>query len=120
MQKLIFMQPTNDVFYLLLMPADKPFKTKDLSAQIGTARLSFASAEHMAEYLHTTPGSASVLGLLFDSERRVQLLIDEDVLRHDMIGAHPCINTSTLAFRTADLLDVILPYTGHQPQRVQL
>ncbi len=108
------------VFYLLLMPGDKPFKTKDLSAQIGSARLSFASAEHMQAYLHTSPGSASVLGLLFDSDRRVNLLIDEDVLAQTMIGAHPCINTSTLAFSTKDLLERILRHTGHLPQTVKL
>lgn len=108
------------VFYLLLMPGDKPFKTKDLSAQIGAARLSFASAQHMQEYLHTTPGSASVLGLLFDGDRRVNLLIDEDVLAHEMIGAHPCHNTSTLAFRTEDLLETILKHTGHVPHTVKL
>ncbi len=108
------------VFYLLLMPGDKPFKTKELSAQIGAARLSFASPEYMEKYLHTTPGSASVLGLLFDHERSVKLLIDEDVLVHPMIGAHPCINTSTLAFKTEDLLERILRHTGHTPQTVKL
>ena len=107
-------------FYLLLMPGNKPFKTKELSAQIGAARLSFASPEYMEKYLHTTPGSASVLGLLFDHERSVKLLIDEDVLVHPMIGAHPCINTSTLAFKTEDLLERILRHTGHTPQTVKL
>ena len=107
-------------FYLLMMPGDKPFKTKELSGQLGVARLSFASAQHMQEYLHTTPGSASVLGLLFDGDRRVNLLIDEDVLAHEMIGAHPCHNTSTLAFRTEDLLETILKHTGHVPHTVKL
>ena len=51
-------------FYLLLITADKPFKTKDLSAQLGVARLSFGKAEYMEEYLDITPGSLSVLGLI--------------------------------------------------------
>ena len=63
-------------FYLLLMPGDKPFKTKDLSAQLGVARLSFATAEQMERMLGVTPGSVSVLGLMNDCEGRVQLLID--------------------------------------------
>ena len=68
-------------FYLLLMPGDKPFKTKDLSAQIHSARLSFAKPEYMEKYLDITPGSVSVLGLMNDSEKKVQLLIDEDVMK---------------------------------------
>lgn len=67
-------------FYLLMIPDMKVFHTKDLSAQIGSARLSFASPEYMEEFLDITPGSVSVMGLMNDKERRVQLLIDEDVL----------------------------------------
>ena len=67
-------------FYLLLMPGDKPFRTKDLSSQIGSARLSFAGADAMQEYLGVTPGSVSVLGLMNDKTGMVRLLIDSDVL----------------------------------------
>ena len=81
-------------FYLLLIPGDKPFKTKDLSAQLGVARLSFGKAEYMEQYLDITPGSLSVLGLMNDSENNVQLLIDEDILSAELIGCHPCVNTS--------------------------
>ena len=107
-------------FYLLMMPGDKPFKTKDLSHQIGSSRLSFASGEHMESLLDITPGSLSVLGLMNDPCNRVQLLIDEDVLRGEYIGMHPCINTSSLRIRTKDLTDTILPATGHTPRIVQL
>ena len=84
-------------FYLLLMPGDKPFKTKDLSAQIHSARLSFAKPEYMEKYLDITPGSVSVLGLMNDSEKKVQLLIDEDVMKEPYFGCHPCINTGMTA-----------------------
>ena len=107
-------------FYLLLMPGDKPFKTKDLSAQIGSARLSFATAEHMEALLDITPGSVSVLGLMNDREKRVRLLIDKDLLADEHFGCHPCINTSSLKLKTADLLDVILPALGYVPQVVEL
>lgn len=107
-------------FYLLLMPGDKPFKTKFLSAQIGSARLSFAKSEYMEEFLDITPGSLSVLGLMNDKEMRVQLLIDEDVLKEDYFGCHPCINTSSLRIRTEDLEKVIIPATGHEPKMVIL
>ncbi len=111
-------QETN--FYLLLMPGDKPFKTKDLSAQIGSARLSFAKPEYMEKYLDITPGSVSVLGLMNDHEKKVQLLIDEDVLKDPYFGCHPCINTSSLKFRTEDLLNKILPAIHHNYTIVDL
>lgn len=96
-------------FYLLLMPGDKPFKTKLLSKQIGTARLSFASPEHMEKYLDISPGSVSVLGLMNDTERKVSLVIDRDLLKDEYLGCHPCINSSTLKIKTADVLEKILP-----------
>ena len=106
-------------FYLLLMPGDKPFKTKLLSKQIGTARLSFASPEHMQELLDISPGSVSVLGLMNDSGR-VHLVIDEELLKDEYIGCHPCINTSTLRIRTADIIEKFLPEVGHEYNIVTL
>ena len=105
-------------FYLLLMPGDKPFKTKDLSAQIHSARLSFAKPEYMEKYLDITPGSVSVLGLMNDSEKKVQLLIDEDVMKEPYFGCHPCINTSSLKFTTEDLMQKIIPALEHEPVTV--
>jgi len=107
-------------FYLLMIPGDKVYKTKDLSAQIGSSRLSFASAEHMQELLDITPGSVSVLGLMNDPENRVQLLIDADVGKGEFFGCHPCINTSSLRLRTADLLEKVLPALHHSPIFVTL
>ena len=107
-------------FYLLLMPGDKPFKTKDLSAQIHSARLSFAKPEYMEKYLDITPGSVSVLGLMNDPEKKVQLLIDEDVMKEPYFGCHPCINTSSLKFTTEDLMQKIIPALEHEPVTVTL
>ncbi len=107
-------------FYLLLMPGDKPFKTKELSAQIHSARLSFAKPEYMEKYLDITPGSVSVLGLMNDSEKKVQLLIDEDVMKEPYFGCHPCINTSSLKFTTEDLMQKIIPALEHEPVTVTL
>ena len=108
------------VFYLLLIPGDKPFKTKDLSAQLGVARLSFGKAEFMEEYLDITPGSLSVLGLMNDKENKVQLLIDEDVLSSELIGCHPCVNTSSLSITVKDLKEKIIPALSHEPIIVKL
>ena len=107
-------------FYLLLIPGDKPFKTKYLSAQIGSSRLSFAKPEYMETYLDITPGSVSVLGLMNDHEKKVRLLIDEDVLKDEYFGCHPCINTSSLKIRMEDLTEKIIPAMGHEPTTVRL
>ena len=107
-------------FYLLVMPGDKPFKTKELSGQLGVSRLSFADEQAMAELLDVHPGSVSVLGLMNDREHRVRLVIDEDVLREELFGCHPCENTSSIRFRTKDLINVILPALGVEPAVVRL
>ena len=100
-------QKTN--FYLLVMPGDKPFKTKELSGQLGISRLSFGEPEYMEKYLDLLPGSVSVMGLMNDHEHKVRLLIDEDVLEEDQFGCHPCVNTSSIRFSTKDLFAKILP-----------
>ena len=107
-------------FYLLMMPDDKPFRTKDLSAQIGSARLSFAKPEYMEQFLDITPGSVSVMGLMNDKEKRVQLLIDEDVLNSEYVGCHPCINTSSIRLLTKDLVDKVIPAMEHVYIKVKL
>ncbi len=107
-------------YYLLLMPGDKPFRTKDLSAEIGTARLSFADAEEMERLLGTLPGSATVLGLMHDKEREVALLIDRDILAADAIGVHPLVNTASLGIAVSDILKKFLPAVGHTYETVTL
>ena len=107
-------------FYLLMLPGNKVFKTSVLSKQIGSSRLSFASAEAMAEFLDITPGSVSVLGLMNDHENRVQLLMDKDILEGEYFGCHPCINTSSLRLKTADLIERIIPAMHHEPIFVEL
>ena len=108
-------------FYLLMMPGHKKFKTARLSKQIGCARLSFARAEFMEEFLDITPGSVSILGLMNDTGNRVRLLIDRDVIdHHEFIGCHPCINTSSLKIRTSDILEKFLPHVNHPYTLVDL
>ena len=102
-------------FYLLLIPGDKNFKTKYLSSQIGSSRLSFAKAEYMEKYLDITPGSVSIMGLMNDEEKKVQLLIDEDVMKCEYFGCHPCINTASLKIKMEDLKNKIIPALGQEP-----
>ena len=107
-------------FYLLMIPGNKHFKTTELSHQIGSSRLSFAAPEYMEAFLDITPGSLSILGLMNDKEMKVQLLIDEDVLKGEYVGCHPCINTSSLRIRTEDLVQKVIPAMGHAPRIVTL
>ncbi len=106
--------------YLLMMPADKVFKTKELPKQVGCARLSFGSSEEMEEMLDCAPGSSSILGLMNDKEGRVRLLVDEDLLKDEFLGCHPCINTSSLKMRTKDAFGKLLKEVGHEMTTVKL
>lgn len=107
-------------FYLLLIPGNKHFLTKELSGQLGVSRLSFADTEHMLQYLDITPGSVSVMGLMNDKENNVQLLIDTDVVKADCFACHPCINTSSIRFSMQDFLEKIIPALKHTPVFVNL
>ncbi len=119
--KNLFLCPRNkSQYYILVMPGDKPFKTKELSSQIGSSRLSFAGEVEMEEFLDITPGSVSVLGLMNDTENRVRLLVDQDLLKEEWFGCHPCINTSSLKLHTSDVFEKIVPATGHDVTVVEL
>lgn len=119
--KNLFLTPRKQTaYYLLMMPGDKPFKTRELSPQIHSPRLSFASPEKMDELLGALPGSASIMGLMNDTENKVQLIMDEDVIREDYIGCHPCKNTSSLKIRTKDIMETFLPAVHHKPIFVRL
>ena len=107
-------------FYLLMMPGDKVFKTKDLSHAIGSSRLSFADPEYMEKYLDITPGSVSVMGLMNDTDNHVQLLIDRPVAESRLLGCHPCVNTSSLRLKTEDVLQKFLPAVHHEAIIVDL
>lgn len=107
-------------YYLLMMPGDKPFKTKELSNQINSARLSFASPEDMVKYLNIEPGSVSIVGLMNDTDNVVQLLVDEDVLKGEYLGCHPCVNTSSLKIKTKDAFGPLLKAMKHDMTVVKL
>ena len=119
-KNLLLTNRQNTSFYLLMMPGDKPFRTKDLSKQISSARLSFASGDQMEQLLGISPGSLSVLGLMNDPEGRVKLLIDSDLMPLEFIGCHPCINSSTLKISMSDVIELLLPAMHHDITFVEL
>ena len=108
------------VLYMLVMPADKPFKTSVVSPQLGVARLHFADEKYMTEFLDLRPGSVSILGLMSDRENRVRLLMDRDLKGQAYFACHPCVNTSSLKFKTEDLFEKVIPAMGHVPTFIAL
>ncbi len=119
-KNLLLCNRQQDRFYLLMIKEDKKFKTKEISQQINSARLSFASAEFMEKFLDITPGSVSVMGLMNDTENNVQLLVDEDVIGAEYVGCHPCINTSSLRLKTEDVFGKFLDAVHHDYKTVVL
>lgn len=107
-------------FYLLMIPGDKAFHTKEISSQIGSARLSFGDPEFMEEFLDITPGAVSVMGLMNDTGNHVRLLVDEDILKGEFLGCHPCVNTSSLKLRTRDVFGIFLNAVHHDMTVVHL
>lgn len=109
-----------DQYFLLMLPGEKQFKTKEVAKQIGSTRLSFGDAEKMEEYLDILPGAVSVMGLMNDREFHVELLMDEDILKLPYVGCHPCMSTSSIKITTVDLMEKFLPAVGHSPRMVTL
>lgn len=102
-------------FYMLMMPGDKVFKTKDITKQLGCSRLSFATPDFMEEFLDIKPGAVSIMGLMNDENNRVQLVIDRPVVESETLGCHPCVCTSSLKMQTKDVLEKFLPAVRHEP-----
>lgn len=107
-------------FYLLMMPGDKPFKTKYITKQLGCSRLSFAPSEKMLEYLDIKPGAVSIMGLMNDKDNKIQLVIDKPVVESETLGCHPCVCTSSLKFKAKDIIEKFLPAVHHEPIIVDL
>ena len=112
-KNLFLVNSNKSQYYLLMLKENKKFKTKVISKQINSSRLSFGSDEKMLEYLDITPGSVSLLGLMNDHDFKVQLLMDKDLLQDEYLGCHPCINTSSLRIKMKDVFEKIIPSLHH-------
>ena len=119
-KNLFLVNSNNRQYYLLMLKENKKFKTKMISKQINSSRLSFGSDEKMLEYLDITPGSVSLLGLMNDHDFKVQLLMDKDLLQDEYLGCHPCINTSSLRIKMKDVFEKIIPSLHHEPIFVEV
>ena len=119
-KNLFLVNSNKSQYYLLMLKGNKKFKTKVISKQINSSRLSFGSDEKMLEYLDITPGSVSLLGLMNDYDFKVQLLMDKDLLQDEYLGCHPCINTSSLRIKMKDVFEKIIPALHHEPIFVEV
>ncbi|HIT90275.1 MAG TPA: prolyl-tRNA synthetase associated domain-containing protein [Candidatus Merdenecus merdavium] len=119
-KNLFLVNSNQSQYYLLMVTGDKKLETKKISKQIGSSRLSFGKAKNMEEFLDISPGAVSVMGLMNDKDLKVQLLIDEDIIHHEYLGCHPCVNTSSIKLKTSDVLDIFLKKVDHEPVMVQI
>lgn len=110
--KNLFLRDKKKNYYLVVVSKHKTVNLKELSASIGSKPLSFASEDRLFEYLGLTKGSVTPFGALNDTECKVQIIFDEDVLSHPTVGIHPNINTASLWLSTQDLLKLLEDY-GH-------
>ena len=99
--------------YLILVSQEKRADLKNIQAQIGSTRLSFASAERLQNHLGLTPGSVTPLGLLNDEEKKVTVLIDEDLKHLERVCVHPNVNTATVSILYDDLVK-FLKWRGNE------
>jgi Ala-tRNA(Pro) deacylase len=119
-KNLFLVNSNRSQYYLLLMMPNKSLSTKDLKVQINSSRLSFGSADMLLSALNLTPGSVNLCALLNDKDNRVQLLVDEDILKQEFFGFHPMKNTSTLKVLTKDAIEKIIPALNHEPIIVKI
>ncbi len=87
--------------------------------KIGSKRLSFGNAALLMDALGVTPGSVTPLALINDAARRVQLVLDREMMDEELINLHPLVNTATITLQTADLLR-FLETLGRKPLLAEL
>jgi Uncharacterized conserved protein len=85
-----------DVHYLIILEDWKTANLKDISEQINSTNLSFASKDRLFKFLKLTPGSVTPFGLINDSEKQVRVLLDSDLPNGKSISFHPNVNTATI------------------------
>jgi Ala-tRNA(Pro) deacylase len=105
--------------FLLVTSCEKAVDIKRFADMIGAGHLSFGSAERLDKHLGLTPGSVTVLGLMNDPSRAVELYVDADVWNREWWNCHPLVNTATLVLSRGDI-ERFLAQTGHSPHVVTL
>lgn len=101
------------VFYLFITVGNKPFHSKAFSNTLDVARISFAPAEQMESILGTKIGAATVFSSLLDTENKVRIVFDKEVIAEKWYGCSDGTTTGYMKVRTEDICKKFLPYTNH-------
>lgn len=97
---------------LIVVECEKRVDLKALRKLLHADKLSFASPERLKEFLGVDPGSATILGLICDSDHRVEVIIDQPIWDAPFIQCHPLVNTATVIMAHEGLAR-FLEATGH-------
>ena len=113
--KNLFLKDKKDQFFLVTVEEDAAVDLKQIHHVIGaSSRVSFGKPEALMELLGVVPGAVTTFGAINDTEGRVSVVLDEALMRHDLINVHPLSNTATTSIKAADLVR-FLRATGHEP-----
>ncbi len=107
-------------FYLIVLPSEKRFDSKEFRNKMECSRVSFAKVEDMERVLGVLPGSATVMSVIKDNDNIVQVVIDKEVADEEFFGCNTGANTRHIKIKTKDLIDVILPNLNHEPKIIEL
>ena len=105
--------------YLVCLPDEKNVSLREIQERLGSRRLSFASAQDLRAMLGLVPGAVTPLGALNDTERHVEVVIDQTLVDAGRLTVHPCDNTATVLIATSDLI-ALLRERGHDVRVVDL
>ena len=117
--KNLFLRDKKKQNWLVCTLEDKNIDLKTLAEQIGSARLSFGSADRLWEILGERPGSVTAFALINDTNCEVNVVLDADLIAYEQVNFHPLINTMTTTITSQDLLRFVYA-CGHVPQTLTL
>ena len=117
--KNLFLKDEKGDIWLLVCLEDARVDLKTMPARIGSRRLSFGKPDLMGEVLGVEPGSVTPFGLINDRERRVNVVLDQAMMAHELLNFHPLRNDATTTIAAADLLKFIRA-CGHEPRLAKL
>ena len=117
--KNLFIKDRKGGIWLVVLPADKRADLGRLEKTLAAPRFSFARAEVLWDVLELTPGSVTPFGLINDRERRVTVILDQDMLDSEWVNFHPLHNAASTTLRSADLVRFVRAL-GYDPRIIRL
>src|SRR5215472_2772269 len=117
--KNLFLKDKKDRLFLVVALGHAHINLKTLHKKLGADRLSFAGPALLMEVLGVPPGSVTPFALINDNARRVTVILDADMMRHERLNYHPLENTATTNIARDDLV-LFLRACGHEPRILTL